>query len=89
VFVSYTILKNRIVARNTDGICRYFISKIVMLDGQVEARSGVEARYLDRAIHTEVHTPKPVTNQDTSYSRQSTNIHEINIMLMVDIKTRS
>jgi len=80
---------NRIVARNTEGVCREVISKIVMQDGQVEARCGVEVRYLDRANHTEVHTPKPVTTQDTSYSRQPTTIHEINIMLMVGIKTGS
>lgn len=61
----------------------------MILDGQVEVRSGVEVRHLDRANHTEVHTPKPVTNQDTSYSRQPTTIHEINIMLMVGIKTGS
>jgi len=77
------------VARNTEGICRQFISKIVLLDGQVEARSGVEVRCLDGANHTEIHTPKPVTNQDTSYSRQPTTIHEINIMLMAGIKTGS
>jgi len=57
--------KNRIVARNTEGICREVITKIVMLDGQVEARCGVEAHYLDRANHTEVHTPKQVATQDT------------------------
>jgi len=60
-----------------------------MLNGQVEAHSGVEVRYLDRANDTELHTPKPVTNQDTSYSRQPTTIHEINIMLMLGIKTGS
>jgi hypothetical protein len=77
------------LVRNTEGICRQFISKIVMLDGQVEARGGVEVRYCDRANHTDVHTPKPVTNQDTSCSRQSTTIHEINILLMVGTKTGS
>jgi len=77
------------MARNAEGICRQFVSKIVMLDGQVQARSGFEMRYLDRANHTEVRTSKPVTYQDTSYSRQPTTIHEINIMLMMCIKAGS
>lgn len=74
---------------NAEGICRQFLSKIIMLDGQMEARGGVEVHYFDRANHTAVHTNKPITNQDTSYSRQPTTIHEINILLIAGTKIGS
>jgi hypothetical protein len=77
------------VDTNVEGICRQFISKIMMLDGQIEARGGVEVHYFDRANHTEVHTNKPVTNQDTSYRRQPTTMHEMNKLLMVGTKIGS
>jgi hypothetical protein len=89
MFVSYTIKK---IGLWLD-LQRIFVDslspKIMILNGHVDARSGAEMRYLDRANHTEVHTPKPVTNQDTPYGRQPKTIHEMNIMLMVGIKTGS
>jgi hypothetical protein len=71
------------VARITEAICAKLWFWIVQWRHVVE----LKVHYFIGINHPELHTPEPATNQDTLYSNQQTTTHEINMILMIDMKT--